>query len=284
MSKTALSCECIAFSEELCSVCDNCEGKIITDCLIRACGGMAYRCLEAERTTSAKERTEELALSLKYANEAKTWLHLCSERRMFPEAFCNRSERRLASLCYKISNELKEAEEEYPRTRERFPAVKTVINTRRLEVRTWRKADIEAFVSLCFDPSYSGFATVAAEDPERAYELIKETKSFYAVSRLGTDELIGCIGIFDDGRSGKRCRIELGILPTYRGCGYYIELLEAASAYAFSKMNMTAVSVYLSEDNAFVIPATLRAGFKEEGRLFLYNRDGTDAAVFSKTK
>lgn len=284
MSKNVLSLECVAFAEETASICDNCEGKIITDCFIRACGGMAYRCLEAERTTSAKERTEELALSLKYANEAKTWLHLCAERRIFTEAFCNRSERRLASLCYKISNELKKAEGEYPRTLMRFPAVKTVISTRRLEVRTWRKADIKAFVSLCADLSYSGFATVAAEDPERACELIKETKNFYAISRLGTDELIGCIGIFDDGKSGKRCRVELGILPTYRGCGYYIELLYAASEYAFSRMNMKAVSVYLSQENSFLIPATLRAGFKEEGRLALYNRDGADATVFFKTK
>ncbi len=272
------------FVDGICAVCDGCDGKIITDCLIRACGGMAYRCLEAERTASVKERTEELALSLKYANEAKTWLRLCSERRIFPEAFCNRSERKLASLCYKISKELKRAEEKYPRTLIRFPAVKRVINTRRLEVRTWRKADMEAFVSLCTDPLYSSRATVAAEDAEQAYEIIKKAYDFYAVSRIGTEELIGCIGIFADGKSGKRCRIELGILPSCRGCGYYIELLCGASEYAFSKLNMTAVSIYLSEDNAFLIPATLRASFKEEGRLALYNRGGSDAIVFSKTK
>lgn len=276
--------ECVAFAEETASICDNCGGKIITDCLVRACGGMAYRCLEAERAGSGNRMTEELAQSLKYANEAKMWLNICTERKIFPEAFCNRSRRKLASLCYKILKQLKKAEEEYPRTRERFPAVRTVINTRRLAVRTWRKADMEAFVSLCSDPVYSGFATVVAEDTERACELSKETKSFYAISHIGAEELIGCIGIFDDGKSGKRCRIELGILQAHRGCGYYIELLEWALEHAFSKMNMTVVSIYLPKEASFLIPATLRAGFKEEGRLICYNRDGTDATVFSKTK
>lgn len=284
MSENVLSLECVAFAEDVASICDNCGGKIITDCLIRACGGMAYRCLEAKRTASGKERTEELYSSLKYANEAKMWLNICIERKIFPEAFCNRSQRRLASLCYRISKALKEAEEEYPRTLVRFPAVKTVINTRRLLLRTFRKSDMEAFVNICSDPLYSDLATVAANDAERACEVIKEAKKFYAVSRIGSEELIGCVGIFDDGKSGKRCRIELGILPSYRGCGYYIELIEAASEYAFSKMNMTAVSIYLSEDHTFLIPATLRAGFKEEGRFALYNPDGSAVTVFSKTK
>lgn len=260
------------------------EGKresALYDQFVRASYGMAYAVICAFDAKEVKDKASELDRALMRSKEVKMLLSACYRMKLTGEAFNNRAERKLASVIYQIKKERSTLDGRVNKTVLRLPRARNIFHTRRLTVRTFLKADAEKLLSLFDDPFYKECSLVSFDDGDKLYEYLKTEPPFYAVTRKGSGELIGAIGIFPDGHSGKRVKAELGILPEYRSCGYFSELVEGAFEYAVSKLEADAVSLYLPSKRSYLSRPLSRLGFELEGVLKSYDKDGEDVSVYS---
>ena len=263
------------------------EGKrtsALYDQFVRASYGMAYALICADDARDIKGKADLLDRALTRSKEVKMLLDACYRMRLIGEAFNNRAERKLASIIYQIKKARGALDGKVDKTVWRLPRSRNVFHTRRLTVRTFLKADTDKLLSLFADPFYKECTLVSFDSGERLYEYLKTEPPFYAVTRKGSGEVIGAIAIFTDGHSGKRVRAELGLLPEYRSCGYFSELIESACEYAFAKITAETFAVYLPKKRSYLSRSLVRLGFECEGVLKCYGRDGEDMGVYSLTK
>lgn len=263
------------------------EGKresALYDQFVRASYGMAYAVICAFDAEDINDRASELDRALSRSKEVKLLLDGCYRMKLTGELFNNRAERKLASVIYQIKKERNALDTKVGKTVLRLPRARNIFHTRRLTVRTFLKADTEKLLSLFNDPFYKECSLISFDDGEKLYEYLKTEPPFYAVTRKGSGELIGVIGIFNDGHSGKRVKAELGILPQYRSCGYFSELTEGASELAFTKLKNETFAVYLPSKRSYLSRPLSRLGFELEGVLKSYDKDGEDVSVYSKKR
>ncbi len=278
----------IEISAEFAENASRCEdGKresALYDRFVCASYGMAYAVICADDANDIKDKAECLDKALSLSKEVKMLLDACYRMKLISDPFNNREERKLSSVIYWIKKARNALDGKVDKTVLRLPRARNIFHSRRLTVRTFLKADVEKLLSLFADPFYKECSLTSFGDGEKLYGYLKTEPPFYAVTRKGSGEVIGAIGIFADGNSGKRVKIELGILPEYRACGYFSELVESALEYAFNKLDMSAVSVYLPTKRSYLSGAVTRAGFDLEGTLKRYDKDGEDVSVYSKMK
>ncbi len=274
----------IEFAESVSACEDKGIRSQVIDELVCASYGMAYAVVLYNNAKDARDKAAALDKALKRAKEAAMLLSACYRRRLITEAFFNRSERTLSSLKYRISKLLKETEEIAGKIPRRLPRSKNIFHSRRLTVRSFLKSDTEPLISLFNDPFYKECSLISFDNEESLYEYLKTEPRFYAVTRKGSGELIGAIGIFNDGHGGKRVRTELGILPEFRICGYFCELVESAAEYSFEKLNADILAVYLPQKRSYLSRSLLRIGFEYDGVLKSYEKDGEDVYVYSLLK
>ncbi len=251
------------------------------DQFVRASYGMAYAVICADDAKDIKVKASELDKALMRSKEVKLLLDGCYRMRLTGEAFNNRAERKLASVIYQIRKERNALDSKVGKTVLRLPRARNVFHSRRLTVRTVLKADIEKLLLLFDDPFYKECALISFENGETLYEYLKAGPHFYAVTRKGSGELIGALVIFPDGHSGSRVRVELGILPEYRSCGYFSELVESAYEYACNKLGSNVVSLYVPSKRSYLSRSLTRLGFGLEGTLDGYGKDGESVSVYS---
>ena len=251
------------------------------DQFVRASYGMAYAVICAFDAKDINDKASELDRALSRSKEVKLLLDGCYRMKLTGEVFNNRAERKLASIFYQIKKERNALDSKVGKTVLRLPRARSIFHTRHLTVRTFLKADTEKLLSLFDDPFYKECSLISFDDGEKLYEYLKTEPPFYAATRKGSGELIGVIGIFNDGHSGKRVKAELGIFPEYRSCGYFSELIDGASEYAFDKLKTEIFAVYLPSKRSYLSRSLLRSGFELEGVLKSYDRDGEDVSIYS---
>ncbi len=253
----------------------------LTDKLVFAVCEIAYSVILSNNTKDINERALELDRALTQTKEARYLLNVCIRHRLVSEAFGNRAERSLSSLDSRLTRLIRDPENNAGRLLRRLPPLRTVFRSRRLEVRTFLKADTEALLALFSDPFYKECSLTSFFDADSLYRYLRALPPFYAVKRQGSEELVGAVGIFPDGEGEKRARLECGILPEYRGRGYFSELVESGAEYAFKKLKAEAASIYLPKKRSYLEKTVLRLGFEKEGTLRFYEKDGEDVAVYS---
>lgn len=256
----------------------------LLDELIRASYGMAFSIVRANDEKDPTDKALFYEEARKRAKEVGMLLDACYRRRIISEAANNRTERKLASVKYKLTNAIKENEQRAGKAVRRLPKVKNIFHTRRLTVRTFLKSDTEKLLLLFEDALYKECSLTSFDNGDELYEYLKTEPTFYAVTRKGSGEVIGAVGIFADGHGDKRVKIELGILPEFRACGYFSELVEETAKYAYTKLNAEILAVYLPRKRSYLSRALIRLGFKCEGTLASYEKDGEETAVYSLTK
>ena len=260
------------------------EGKCASplfDQLIRSLYGVSYAIICAHDAKDFQGKADALDNALTRSKEAKLLLSACYRMRNISEAFYNRAERRLASVNYQISKERKALDGKAEKLPKRLPRVRNVFHTRRLTVRTFLKSDSDIIMSLFGDPFYKECSLVSFENGDGLYRYLKTEPPFYAVTRRGSGEVIGAVAILSDGKGGQRVKIELGILPEFRSCGYFAELVEGACEYASNKLSAKTAALYLPSKRSYLSRALLRIGFEREGILKNYDKDGEDVTVYS---
>ena len=263
------------------------DGKPLSalfDQLTRASYGMAYSLICADDSKEPKDKAVHLDKALTRSKEVKLLLDGCYRMKLVSEAFNNRAERKLASVIYQIKKQRSGLDGKVDKTVLRLPRSKNVFHSRRLTVRTFLKSDTEKLLALFRDPFYKECSLASFDSGDELYSYLKTEPPFYAVTRKGSGELIGALGIFTDGHSGKRVRAELGIIPEYRSCGYFSELVESACEYSFNKLGSNVVSVYFPSKRSCLSRSLFRIGFEAEGVLKSYDKDGEDVFIYSKTR
>ena len=101
-------------------------------------------------------------------------------------------------------------------------------------------------------------------------ELYKDPPSFtmFAIHTLEDDRLIGEIGFEDAEVPSGEAFIAIGIGEREDwGQGYGSDAMRIMLRYAFNELNLTRISLTVSEFNPRAVQAYTRAGFVEEGRL-----------------
>ncbi len=260
------------------------EGKresALFDQLVRASYGMAYSLVCADDAKDIKDKADGLDKALTRSKEVKMLLDACYRMKLINESFNNRAERKLASVRYHIKKARNSLDGKVDKTVLRLPRSRNVFHTRRLTVRTFLKGDTDRLLALFADPFYKECCLTSFDNGEKLYDYLKTEPPFYAVTRRGSGEVIGAIGIFTDGYSGKRVKLEIGILPEFRACGYFSELVEGAREYAFSKLSAEVFALYLPSKRSYLSRSLIRSGFEREGVLKCYDRDGDDVEVYS---
>ncbi len=281
--ETILGKDCLSFAEDVAERCADNRHILLCDRLIRSTGGMAYHCLEAGSVGYGRDKADELYTALKFAKESRILFGLCVKNKVFDEAFSNRGERKIASLCYRISKACDNARGESLRHPYRFPSVRILFSSRRLSVRSWKKTDIPAFTELCRDSEYREFAYYCEEDPEAAYLKIRNMTDLFVISRKGDDGFIGCAAIVRDGEGDRRFKIHVGFNAENRGRGYFSEIIKETADHAANRLGAGIVSVYLPSGRAYLTRSLKRIGFENEGTLKGYGADGGDVTVLSLT-
>lgn len=272
------------FAEDCSRFEDGRRESSLFDQLVRASYGMAYSLICADEAKDINETADHLDKALLRSKEVKMLLDACYRMRFLNEAFNNRAERKIASVIYQIKKERSNLDSKVGKSVLRLPRSRNVFHSRRLTVRTFLKSDIERLLSLFADPFYKECTLTSFDDGEKLYSYLKTEPPFYAVTRKGSGELVGAIGIFADGFGGTRVKTELGILPEYRSCGYFSELIESACEYSFNKLGANVVSAYLPSKRSYLSRSLLRIGFEPEGVLKSYDKDGEDVLLYSKTR
>ncbi len=257
------------------------RGSALFDQLVRASYGMAYSLVCADDAKDIKDKADGLDKALTRSKEVKMLLDACYRMKLTNETFNNRAERKLASVIYQIKKARNSLDGKVDKTVLRLPRARNIFHTRRLTARTFLKGDTDKLLALFADPFYKECCLTSFDNGEKLYGYLKTEPPFYAVTRKGSGEVIGAIGIFADGYSGRRVKLEIGILPEFRACGYFSEIIEGASEYAFNKLEADVVSVYLPDKRSYLSRSLLRSGFEREGVLKSYDKDGEDVFVYS---
>ena len=134
--------------------------------------------------------------------------------------------------------------------------------------------DAETYCSWLNDPLVSGNIDGAAKvyslEAEREYieKIKKENAHIYAIVLKETDTLIGNIGIEDIDATSRTATIGMFIGDEEnRGKGYGSEALRLACRYAFDRLNMHSLHLWVFSFNERAMNVYKKVGFREVGRM-----------------
>ncbi|MCH5200913.1 MAG: GNAT family N-acetyltransferase [Oscillospiraceae bacterium] len=134
--------------------------------------------------------------------------------------------------------------------------------------------DAETYCRWLNDPLVAGNIAAAAKayslSAEREYieKIQKENAHIYAIVLKETDAIIGNIGIEDIDNTSRTATLGLFIGDEEsRGKGYGSEALRLACRYAFDRLNMHSLHLWVFSFNERAMNMYKKVGFKEAGRM-----------------
>jgi ribosomal-protein-alanine N-acetyltransferase len=170
-----------------------------------------------------------------------------------------------------------------------------VLQSERLVLRALTPADTDAMFRIMSDPRvvrYFGMGPM--QSPQAAAERIANIEASFAekngirwaITRRGSDELIGTCGFWRLVKPHFRAEIGYELAPEAWGQGIMAEAVGAALAFGFGTMGLHSVEANIHPDNAASRRVLEKLGFVQEGYFresYYEAREGifTDAAVFS---
>lgn len=157
---------------------------------------------------------------------------------------------------------------------------KVLIETKRLLIRNFRKADAAGVFELWSKPLVNCYVSEKMETIEQAYEYMEEANDEYdfAVCLKESNEFIGVLfGEFEEPDTFSPC---WNFIPSYFGKGYATEAVTAYFDYLFKEKNMRRLYAFTEDDNIASQKVCKKLGMREEGLFkefisFVNNSDGT---------
>jgi RimJ/RimL family protein N-acetyltransferase len=147
------------------------------------------------------------------------------------------------------------------------------IRTARLLLREYVEQDAQAFLAYQSDPRAREFHDPDRTPPARlqalvplfmqwAQEVPRLNWQLAIVTRKAPDTLIGSVGLRRSGALQGVAEFGLELAPSCWGRGYATEAAEAALAFGFSTLHLTAVRAITVSANARVTRLVERLGFR----------------------
>ncbi len=146
------------------------------------------------------------------------------------------------------------------------------LETKRLELSTFREEDKERLVELLNDERITSVTTIpypySLEDASNFLEHIEELKKEgtvnLAIRLKETGELIGGIGLYNDEKH-KRAMAGYWLTPSYWSQGIMTEALKRMIEYGFSEMGLIRIEAHHVGHNSASGKVMEKAGMIKEG-------------------
>ncbi|MFX0136657.1 MAG: GNAT family N-acetyltransferase [Candidatus Hodarchaeota archaeon] len=167
------------------------------------------------------------------------------------------------------------------------------LETKRLILRPFRRDDFRVFSNLLKDPEVSEnlkfvLKTEIEQNIKNLFQSVitfqNTSEAIYAlvITHKETSDSIGSCGlIYLEENNETICFYSL--LPRYRGHGFAIEAMKKLIEYAFLKLNLSKLTIYINPKNKHSWKVAERTGMKYLGQVELSNIS-SKAMIFSIEK
>lgn len=152
-----------------------------------------------------------------------------------------------------------------------FPVLKTPT----LVLRQLADSDRQEIFALRSNPAvnqYLGRKPAQSTDDAMAFiqaihESIRLKQALYwAITFIGDDKLIGCIGLFNFSADKQRAEIGFEILPEYQGRGIMQEAAAAIQQYAMQTIGLQSIEAGTHPGNLASVALLRKLGFTDTGK------------------
>lgn len=108
-----------------------------------------------------------------------------------------------------------------------------------------------------------------ASTPEQAGYTMEQTDTFVAFSVVesASDELAGMAALWGIDLHHRAAHLGLGLRPSFRGRGLGVDVVRALCTYGFTVRGLRRLQIETLSDNAPMLAAAERVGFRREGLL-----------------
>jgi RimJ/RimL family protein N-acetyltransferase len=148
-----------------------------------------------------------------------------------------------------------------------------------VRLRAWARADEPALVASCRDPLIDRYTHVPSQygpSDARAWvtgqaERLRSGLSLdLAIADVGSDALLGAIGMHGFRWHDRRAEIGYWLAPEARGRGAASCALRLLSRWALGTLGIVRIDLFAEEENVASVRVAERAGFVREGLLRSY--------------
>lgn len=157
-----------------------------------------------------------------------------------------------------------------------------------LRLRTLEKDDLELLHKLSNDPNVMDYwfeePYVSMEKLKEAYDKNQENTQNREFILMCQDEKLGFVGLFDISQRHRNAEFGIMIDTAHQGNGYASTATQLAIDYAFSKLNLHKLFLYVDTMNEKAIHIYKKVGFQTEGTMhehFFVNGEYHDAVMMS---
>lgn len=129
-----------------------------------------------------------------------------------------------------------------------------ILTTERLRLRQLSDSDVQEIFLLRSDPLINKYlGRQPSRTSEDASEFINKIKnnslSYWAITRKGSEKLIGTICLFDVSEELKKCEIGYELLTAYQGNGIMREAAKKVIEYSTEILRLKTIDAYTHKDN-----------------------------------
>ncbi|MFX1501752.1 MAG: GNAT family N-acetyltransferase [Promethearchaeota archaeon] len=150
------------------------------------------------------------------------------------------------------------------------------LETKRLRLKQFNPDNFEAFSYIFEDVDVSNnlkyvLNNKPEHDKNNLFRMILDSNTSkhplltLAISTKFEDEIIGSCGLITQ-ENGKDAEIFYTLLPRYRGYGYAIEAMKKLIEFAFIRLNLTKLMIFLHPNNSKAWRVAERVGMKYLGQ------------------
>ena len=161
-----------------------------------------------------------------------------------------------------------------------------------LALRAWRTTDVAAVIAASADPAIARFAApIGPHDGEadaRAWLAGREPARIaglrldLAIVGARSGQVIGSIAL-SHAAQHRRATVSFWVAPQARGRGVATEAVRLGAAWAFERLGLQRLELYVEPENVASLRVTERCGFSREGLLrshFVRHGERRDVLVY----
>lgn len=162
------------------------------------------------------------------------------------------------------------------------------LETRRLILRDWKDDEAADMLAFYRDPEVwpraGGCVVTDMEGCRRCIRAYEAAQEVWAVVLKETQRPIGSIFLEDIGRHSGYRELEFVLSRPCQNRGYMTEAVRQVLEYAFGELELEAVAACHYPDNIQSRWVLAKCGFRYEGTLRKYSKNGKDSVRYSITK
>lgn len=161
------------------------------------------------------------------------------------------------------------------------------LETGRLILRDWRSEDVNDMMAFYGNAEIMEAAgshiVIFPEIAEAIIATYQESGEVWAIAHREENKVIGTMFLADIGRYEGYLEMEFILNGDYHNQGYMTEAVQAVLDYAFTEGGAEVVAVCHYPENLPSKRVIEKCGFRYEGTLRKYSRNGKDSVRYSMT-